>query len=94
MTITKTVNPTQATRLDEIDEAIVAMFFAIGAFDQRPSRHDEHENALRLLGLTTRDGQRFFQAIHQSQNRRLFRDHFRMDVDAFDELFELCKLHS
>ncbi|KAE9055563.1 hypothetical protein PF010_g32105, partial [Phytophthora fragariae] len=75
--------------LDEMDEAIVTMFFAIGAFEEHPSRHEEHVKALRLLGLTTSSGQRLFQAIHESQNRRLFRDHFCMDVEAFDELFEL-----
>lgn len=49
------------------------------------------EAAVRLLGLTTAGGQKFFEAIHASQNRRLFRDHFRIDAGAFDELFVRCR---
>ncbi|KAF1793972.1 hypothetical protein PC129_g380 [Phytophthora cactorum] len=77
--------------LEESEEATVAMFFAIGAFNEGTSRRQEHTKVRRLLGLTTSDGQRFFQAIHGRQNRYLFRDHIPMDVDAFDQLFELCK---
>eukprot|EP00644_Phytophthora_capsici_P018498 jgi/Phyca11/130751/e_gw1.97.108.1 len=54
-------------------------------------RRLEHEKTVRLLGLSTADGLRFFEAIHASNNRRLFRDHFRMDVTAFDELFKRCR---
>ncbi|POM74325.1 DNA polymerase IV [Phytophthora palmivora] len=50
-----------------------------------------HEKSVRLLGLTTSDGQRFFEAIHASPNTKLFRDNFRMDAQAFDALFERCK---
>ncbi|KAG2947517.1 hypothetical protein PC117_g6757 [Phytophthora cactorum] len=64
--------------LEESEEATVAMFFAIGAFNEGTSRRQEHTK-------------RFFQAIHGRQNRYLFRDHIPMDVDAFDQLFELCK---
>ncbi|OWY98469.1 Nuclease HARBI1 [Phytophthora megakarya] len=58
---------------------------------RRSSRNAAHENIVRVLGLTTANGQRFFDAIHASQNRFLFRDNFRMDVAAFDALFELCQ---
>ncbi|KAF4146255.1 hypothetical protein GN958_ATG04568 [Phytophthora infestans] len=46
---------------------------------------------VRVLGLMTADGQRLFDAIHSSRNSFLFRDHFRMDVAAFDALFEICQ---
>ncbi|EEY60169.1 uncharacterized protein PITG_12493 [Phytophthora infestans T30-4] len=46
---------------------------------------------VRVLGLMTADGQRLFDAIHSSRNFFLFRDHFRMDVAAFDALFEICQ---
>ncbi|POM67422.1 Pol protein, partial [Phytophthora palmivora] len=51
----------------------------------------EHEKAVRLLGLTTSDDQRFFEPIHASPNTMLFGDNFRMDAQAFDALFKRCK---
>jgi hypothetical protein len=34
---------------------------------------------------------RFFQSIYASRNAFLFRDHFRMDKDAYDALYDLCE---
>ncbi|POM81159.1 Transposase [Phytophthora palmivora] len=36
------------------------------------------QEAVRKLGLVTKDGERFFEAIHKSGNRFLVRNHFRM----------------
>ncbi|OWZ13801.1 hypothetical protein PHMEG_00012819 [Phytophthora megakarya] len=58
---------------------------------RRSSWDAAHENIVRVRGLTTTEGQRFFDAIHASQNIFLFRDNFRMDVAAFDASFELCQ---
>ncbi|OWZ11570.1 hypothetical protein PHMEG_00015390 [Phytophthora megakarya] len=41
------------------------------------SRRQKHEQVVRLLGLTTLSGQRFFEAIFNSQNKTLFRDLFQ-----------------
>lgn len=59
----------------------------------RETRKQAHEKVVRKLGLTTKDGERFFEAIHASSNGFVFRDNFRMDVEAFDALFELCQPH-
>ncbi|OWZ02834.1 hypothetical protein PHMEG_00025537 [Phytophthora megakarya] len=58
---------------------------------RRSSRNAVHENIVRMRGLTTTEGHRFFDAIHASQHIFLFRDNFRMDVAAFDASFELCQ---
>ncbi|ETI30267.1 hypothetical protein F442_02090 [Phytophthora nicotianae P10297] len=60
---------------------------------RQQSRKDKHEQVMRLLGLTTVTGQRFFDAIFESQNRSLFRDYFRMDQEAFGALFQACQSH-
>ncbi|KAF4144374.1 DDE superfamily endonuclease [Phytophthora infestans] len=77
--------------LDEIFLLLVAVVCARLVQNHRLSRRAAHENMVRVLGLMTADGQRFFDAIHSSRNSFLFRDHFRMDVAAFDALFELCQ---
>ncbi|KAF4046588.1 hypothetical protein GN244_ATG00978 [Phytophthora infestans] len=77
--------------LDEIFMLLVAAVCARLVQNHRLSRRAAHENMVRVLGLMTADGQRFFDAIHPSRNIFLFRDHFRMDVAAFDALFELCQ---
>eukprot|EP00644_Phytophthora_capsici_P007053 jgi/Phyca11/112690/e_gw1.22.606.1 len=43
----------------------------------------------RLLGHP-KDSPRFFEATYASSNAYLFRDHFRMDKEAFDKLFDDC----
>lgn len=59
----------------------------------RETRAEAHLKVVRKLGLSTSDGRHFFDAIHASANRFLFRDHFRLDVEAFDALFEQCREH-
>ncbi|KAF4143324.1 DDE superfamily endonuclease [Phytophthora infestans] len=44
----------------------------------------------RLLGMTSDNGERPFEAIYNSRNRSLFRDHFRMSRSSFDVLFDRC----
>ncbi|KAF4140679.1 DDE superfamily endonuclease [Phytophthora infestans] len=46
----------------------------------------------RLLGMTSENGERPFEAIYNSRNRSLFRDHFRfrMSRSSFDVLFDRC----
>ncbi|KAF1777066.1 hypothetical protein JG687_00018285 [Phytophthora cactorum] len=43
--------------------------------------------------LSTENGQRFFKAIHVSPNKTLYRGHFRIGVQAFDAISELCPPH-
>ncbi|POM74228.1 Hypothetical protein PHPALM_8852 [Phytophthora palmivora] len=57
-------------------------------YSRGSSRKAAHKKAVRKLGLVTNDGERFFEAIHKSGNRFLFRDHFRMNAEAFDALFD------
>ncbi|KAG7387984.1 hypothetical protein PHYPSEUDO_013236 [Phytophthora pseudosyringae] len=59
----------------------------------RESRKNVHDKVVRRLQLITKDGERFFEAIHASPNRLLFRDNFRMDSEAFGDLFERCQYH-
>ncbi|EGZ21084.1 hypothetical protein PHYSODRAFT_493817, partial [Phytophthora sojae] len=47
------------------------------------TRKEQHDRVGRKLGLTTTGS---LQLFHASGNRLLFRDHFRMDVGAFDAL--------
>ncbi|OWZ08193.1 hypothetical protein PHMEG_00019300 [Phytophthora megakarya] len=67
------------------------IFLLQHAVSRRSSRNAAHENIVRVRGLTTTEGQGFFDAIHASQNIFLFRYNFRVDVAAFDALFELCQ---
>ncbi|KAG7377380.1 hypothetical protein PHYPSEUDO_011750 [Phytophthora pseudosyringae] len=59
----------------------------------RESRKEAHDKVVRKLQLTTKDGDRFFEVIHASPNRFLYRDNFRMDSETFDPLFELYQDH-
>ncbi|OWZ18665.1 Nuclease HARBI1 [Phytophthora megakarya] len=75
-----------------MDELLLVIITCLPlAWFSRVSRQEEHERAVRLLGLTTTSGQRFFEAIHAYSNGKLFHDSFRMSAQAFDELFKLCQ---
>ncbi|KAE9229268.1 hypothetical protein PF005_g3943 [Phytophthora fragariae] len=53
----------------------------------------EGSGVLRLVPiprLLNGEGKRFFERIYSSSNPSLFRDHFRMDKELYDILFEAC----
>ncbi|GMF46431.1 unnamed protein product [Phytophthora fragariaefolia] len=50
-----------------------------------------HNDAVPRLLDTESSQPRFFQSIYTSPNAFLFRDHFRMDRDAFDALYDSFK---
>ncbi|OWZ11527.1 hypothetical protein PHMEG_00015435 [Phytophthora megakarya] len=59
--------------MDELFMVLIIILCVPVVCYRRPSRQEEHEKAVRLLGLTTAAGQRFFEAIHASPNAKLFR---------------------
>ncbi|POM59711.1 Lactoylglutathione lyase [Phytophthora palmivora] len=69
-----------------VSTACLSLLYSRGS-----SRKAAHKKAVRKLGLVTKDGELFFEAIHKSGNRFLFRDHFRMNTEAFGALFDRCQ---